>query len=99
MFKKFTSNVYELFYACHVLEHFAHDEVLGVLKSWARVLKSEGEIYISVPDIDRIVKIYFYNWDHFQTKGNTPWIGLVYRGQTDQYDFHKTGFNFNWFSY
>ena len=30
--KKFTSNSYELIYACHVLEHFAHDEVPVVLK-------------------------------------------------------------------
>jgi predicted SAM-dependent methyltransferase len=96
--KKFTSNSYELIYACHVLEHFTHDEVPVVLKSWARVLKSEGEIYISVPDIDRIVKIYSDNWAHFQTRGNTPWIGLIYGGQTNKYDFHKTGFNFNWLS-
>jgi len=96
--RKFRDSSYELIYACHVLEHFSHDEVPHVLKNWTRVLKPGGKIYISVPDIDRIVNIYTENWEHFQTRGNTPWIGLIYGGQSDQYDFHKTGFNFNWLS-
>ena len=89
----------ELIYACHVLEHFSHDESIKVLKRWFEVLKPGGELRISVPDIDRIVKIYSKNWQHFQTPGNTPWIGLLYGGQTDSYDFHKTGFNFCWMKY
>jgi hypothetical protein len=36
---------------------------------------------------------------HFQTKGNSPWIGLIYGGQLDKYDYHKTGFNFCWLSH
>jgi hypothetical protein len=60
------------------------------------VLKPHGELRISVPDIDRIVKIYHENWQHFQTPGNSPWIGLLYGGQGDPYDFHKKGFNYCW---
>lgn len=93
---KFPSNYAEAIYACHVLEHFSHKDAPIVIKNWFRVMKSGGEIRISVPDIDRIVKIYTKNWDHFQKDGHTPWIGLIYGGQLDQYDFHKTGFNFNW---
>lgn len=83
-------------YACHVLEHFSHDEVPVILARWYEVLKPGGLLRISVPDIDRIVKIYIANWKHFQTDGNAPWIGLIYGGQKDQYDFHKTGFNAVW---
>jgi len=83
-------------YACHVLEHFSHREVPEILDHWFRVLMPGGEIRISVPDIDRIVRIYTKNWAHFQTDGNSPWIGLLYGGQLDEYDFHKTGFNFCW---
>ena len=89
-------NSIELIYACHVLEHFSHAETVRVLRRWFEVLAPGGAIRISVPDIDRIVKIYVDNWAHFQTPGNSPWIGLLYGGQGDPYDFHKTGFNFCW---
>jgi predicted SAM-dependent methyltransferase len=93
---KFPDNHAEMIYACHVLEHFSHAEIPLILERWLAVLAPGGELRISVPDIDRIVRIYSRNWDHFQRPGNTPWIGLIYGGQTDQYDFHKTGFNFCW---
>jgi predicted SAM-dependent methyltransferase len=87
----FRNDSIELIYSCHVLEHFSHVEAEQVLSRWFDVLKPEGEIRISVPDIDRIVKVYMNNWDHFQTPGNSPWIGLFYGGQGDPYDFHKNG--------
>ena len=92
----FADSSIEQIYACHVLEHFSHDEAVRVLRRWFEVLAPGGELRVSVPDIDRIVKIYIDNWQHFQTPGNTPWIGLLYGGQGDPYDFHKTGFNFCW---
>lgn len=92
--RKFPNEHADAIYACHVLEHLCHDEVPAVLARWREVLKPGGELRISVPDLDRIVKIYNENWGHFQTDGNTPWIGLIYGGQSDPYDFHKTGFNF-----
>ena len=92
----FADNSIDLIYACHVLEHFSHDEAVRVLRRWYEVLAPGGELRVSVPDIDRIVKIYNDNWQHFQTPGHSPWIGLLYGGQGDPYDFHKTGFNFCW---
>ena len=97
--RRFPDNYATSIYACHVLEHFSHAEAPRVLKTWYRVLAAGGVIRISVPDIDRIVKIYIKNWRHFQTDGNSPWVGLIYGGQTDQYDFHKTGWNFRWMSH
>ncbi len=94
--ENFRDNSAELIYACHVLEHFSHHRALSVLNRWYEVLAPGGKLRISVPDIDRIVKIYQDNWQHFQTPGNSPWIGLLYGGQGDPYDFHKTGFNFCW---
>ncbi len=95
----FEDNTVELIYACHVLEHFSHNEVMAVLNRWFEVLSPGGELRVSVPDIDQIVKVYINNWQHFQTSGNSPWIGLLYGGQGDPYDFHKTGFNFCWMRY
>lgn len=93
---KFGSACAKEIYACHVLEHFSHDEVPKLLKRWHEVLEPGGRIRISVPDIDRIVRVYHKNFAHFETPGNTPWIGLIYGGQTNEYDFHKTGFNACW---
>jgi len=83
-------------YACHVLEHVSHNEVEAVLKRWLDVLIPGGTIRISVPDLDKIVTVYYKNWNHFQTDGNSPWIGLIYGGQDYEYNYHKTGFNFCW---
>lgn len=85
-----------LIYACQVLEHFSHDEVPKILRRWYQVLAPGGMLRISVPDLDKIVKIYMKNWDHFRTGRNSPWIGLIYGGQKDEFDFHKTGFNPYW---
>lgn len=95
----FSDNSVELIYACHVLEYFSHDDTVSVLARWFEVLVPWGELRVSVPDIDRIVRVYIDNWQHFQTPGNSPWIGLLYGGQGDPYDFHKTGFNFCWMRY
>ena len=97
--RKFRKSSVDLIYSSHVLEHFSTDEVPKILKRWFEVLKPGGEIRLSVPDIDRIVKIYMANWEHFQKPGHGPWIGLIYGGQENQFDFHKTGFNFNWLSH
>ncbi|MEI6296921.1 MAG: methyltransferase [bacterium] len=83
-------------YASHIFEHFSENEVRVILKLCHKLLKEGGELRISVPDMDKIVKIYNKNWDHFQKRGNAPWNGLIYGGQSSEYDFHKTGFNLNW---
>jgi predicted SAM-dependent methyltransferase len=86
----------DVIYACHVLEHFATSEVPAILRRWCQVLRGGGEVRLSVPDLDAITRIYQEHLDHFQVPGNQPWIALIYGGQKDQYDFHKTGFNFAW---
>ena len=93
---RFPDGSASLIYACHVLEHFSHEQVPRVLQRWHAVLEPGGELRISVPDLDRIVSIYGRNWTHFRTPPHTPWIGLIYGGQNDAYDFHKTGFNVVW---
>ena len=86
-------------YASHILEHFSEKEIKVVLKTLFNLLGENGELRISVPDLDKIVKIYYKNFYYFQQKGVSPWIGPIYGGQTTKYDFHKTGFNFNWLKY
>lgn len=94
--RHYPANTAELIYACHVIEHFSHAEIPGLLAMFHRLLAPGGELRISVPDLDRMVRQYTAHWDHFQTPGHSPWIGFIYGGQLDAWDFHKTGFNFNW---
>lgn len=94
--QRFPEGIATLIYACHVLEHFSHSEIPGIFRRWFEVLEPGGEVRISVPDIDRIVRIYAHNWQHFQTPPNSPWIGLIYGGQATPHDYHKTGFNLVW---
>jgi predicted SAM-dependent methyltransferase len=94
--KRFPNNSAKEIYACHVLEHFGHDEISPILRRWYEVLEPGGTLRISVPDMDRIVEIYYSNMPHFKKSGTTPWIGLIYGGQSNSYDFHKTGFNASW---
>ncbi len=96
---RFNKNCASIIYACHVLEHFPSSEILSILRRWHDILEPGGELRISVPDIDRIVDIYKKNMQHFLTPPHTPWIGLIYGGQSDEYDFHKTGFNFTYLKY
>jgi predicted SAM-dependent methyltransferase len=86
-------------YASHILEHFSEKEVRLVLKKLYGLLQDGGELRISVPDLDKIVKIYAKHLEYFQKRGTAPWIGPIYGGQTTKYDFHKTGFNLNWMKY
>lgn len=72
--------------ASHVLEHFAHGEVLDVLKDWVRVLKPGGLMRIAVPDLERIAKAYLSGADW-------PIQGYLMGGQTDARDFHKSAFD------
>jgi len=97
--KAFDNDSASRIYACHCLEHFGHDEIGRILKRWHEVLRPGGELRVSVPDLDKIAKQYLKHWEHFQTPGNSPWIGLIYGGQSDPFDFHKTGFNFNWMKF
>ena len=96
---KISDNSVHSIYSCHVLEHFDTESIPKILSRWFDVLIAGGELRISVPDLDAITNIYQKNLAHFQIPGNQPWIALIYGGQKDQYDFHKTGFNFCYMKY
>ncbi len=45
-------------YASHVLEHIPYARTEATLGEWARVLARGGELFVAVPDFDRIVQRY-----------------------------------------
>ena len=84
----FATGSINLIYACHCLEHFRYSQTESVLREWYRVLKDGGVLRLSVPDFDRLVKIY-------QTHKNDPDIILpqLMGGQNNKYNYHFTSFN------
>jgi predicted SAM-dependent methyltransferase len=87
----FDDGVADLIYAAHILEHFPHGEVPAILAEWRRVLRPGGQLLVAVPDLDVIAGLLVSRRGWF-TPPNAPWVGLIYGGQKDEYDFHKTGF-------
>jgi predicted SAM-dependent methyltransferase len=88
----------ELVYAVHLLEHVAADQVPGVLADWRRVLRPGGVLMVAVPDLDAIARILVERAGWF-TPPHNPWLGAIYGGQKDEWDFHKTGFTAPWLAH
>ncbi len=80
-----------LIYAAHILEHFPHGDVPRLLAEWRRVLRDGGQLLIAVPNLDVIARMLTERRGWF-TPPHDPWIGAIYGGQKDEYDFHKGGF-------
>ncbi len=88
----------DLIYAAHILEHFPNDQVPVLLRDWRRVLRDGGQLLVAVPDLDVIARMLVERSGWF-TPPHAPWIGAIYGGQKDAYDFHKTGFTAPWLAY
>ncbi len=88
----------DLIYAAHVLEHFPHEHVPKMLAEWRRVLCEGGQLLVAVPDLETIAEMLVSRPGWFAPP-HSPWVGAIYGGQKDEYDFHKTGFNAPWLAY
>lgn len=75
-------------YACHILEHVGRADVVSVLQEWYRAVQPGGIIRIAVPDFEAVVQEYINNSDLMRYQG------LLYGGQTYEYNFHYVAFDF-----
>jgi len=89
----FADNTFESLYSSHVLEHFSYQgELSQVLSEWYRVLNPGGTIFASVPNLDVLCEL-FLNKDQLSAKDRFLVMRMMFGGQIDPYDFHKTGYN------
>ena len=71
--------------AIHVLEHLPYEETASVLREWCRALKVGGDLFVSVPDFDKIISAY---------KDSCPDTErILLGGHTDEHDRHLAIFN------
>lgn len=85
----FQEKTIDLIYACHVLEHFGRNKYKDALKRWFDLLKPNGILRLSVPDIEACFNFYS------KTKELDKIIGLLYGKQDNPYNIHYIGFDFN----
>jgi predicted SAM-dependent methyltransferase len=77
-------------YASHVLEHLSYTEELPqALKEFHRVLKPGGRLRVSVPDFEKLCRIFLLPEMTPQLRFHV--MRMIFGGQMDAHDFHKVG--------
>jgi predicted SAM-dependent methyltransferase len=80
-------------YASHVLEHLDFTgELQAALSEWHRVLTPGGRLSVSVPDLTALSTLFLNQTLTFD--GRLGVMRMIYGAHTDQYDYHKVGFDF-----
>lgn len=91
---RFADETFDELYASHVVEHFDYNGPLqATLKEWYRVLKPEGKLSISVPDMDVLCQL-FRKRKELNLQGRFQIMRMMFGGHTDPYDYHCVGFDF-----
>ncbi|MFQ3680563.1 MAG: methyltransferase domain-containing protein [Pseudanabaenaceae cyanobacterium] len=83
-------------YASHVLEHFHYAmgaELFHVLAEWKRVLQPGGRLYVAVPDLDVLCRLYIQ--PHRTVDEKHFLMGILFGGQKTLLDVHRSGFSWD----
>jgi len=92
---RFADETFDEIYASHVLEHFDFTGSLQTaLKQWHRVLKHSGKLYISIPNMDVLCKLFLMK-DKYTIKQRYTIMHLMFGAHTNQNDYHYVGFDFD----
>jgi len=90
---QFDDNTFNEIYASHIVEHLDYiDELSKTLAEWYRVLAPNGKIYISVPDMDVLCRLFLLR-DHLTTTERYQVMRMLFGGHVDEYDYHYVGLN------
>lgn len=90
---RFPDGEFSILYASHVLEHFDYvGELSRTLNEWYRVLRPDGKLYIAVPDMDILCRL-FLDTRNLTLDDRFLVMKMMFGAHVDDYDFHYTGFN------
>lgn len=89
----FEDEQFSALYASHILEHLDYvDEINSALAEWYRVLEPGGKLYISVPDMDVLTRL-FQDRENLTIDDRFLVMRMMFGGHTDDYDYHMVGLN------
>jgi predicted SAM-dependent methyltransferase len=90
---RFAENTFAELYASHVVEHFDYkNDLLATLKEWRRVLAPGGTLYVSVPDLDVLARL-FLDRSALSFQDRFMVMRMIFGGHMDKYDYHLVGLN------
>jgi predicted SAM-dependent methyltransferase len=95
---KIREEAVNILYCSHCFEHIPRAKAMRVLIEWHRVLKVGGILYISVPNLETLFKLYLNNINKYDTEEGKNLVdhicGIIYGGQINKYDFHNLGYSY-----
>ena len=95
---KLASHCTETIYASHLFEHVDRYKARNVLMEWYRLLKPGGKLYILVPDLEALSRLYLENIEIYETeKGKYIAdfaMDIIFGGQINSLDFHYYGYSY-----
>jgi len=74
-----------------------NNELLNTLTEWHRVLIPGGKLCISVPDLKVLCWLYIH--PNLMMIERIHIMGIIFGGNTNQFDVHKVGFDFETLGY
>lgn len=90
---RFPDGTFKRLYASHVLEHFPYLRSLTpTLNEWQRVLADDGQMLLSVPDMDILCRL-FLDKEKLSPRERFHVMRIMFGGQANKYDFHYAGLN------
>ena len=78
----YAENTVDIVYSSHSLEHMAYRQAQATLKHWNKLLKTDGMLYLAVPDLEEIMRLMLSPTIDFRSKW-TWYIYTMYGFQTD----------------
>lgn len=96
--RRFADGTFAALYSSHVLEHldFKHELQAG-LREWHRVLAPGGQLYVSVPDLAVLARLFLA--DALSLEQRFAVVKMMFGGHCDEHDYHLVGFDFEILAY
>jgi predicted SAM-dependent methyltransferase len=90
---RFANDTFGEIYASHVAEHFDYkNELLATLMEWRRVMVPGGILYVSVPDLDVLARL-FLDRVSLSFQDRFMVMRMIFGGHIDKHDYHLVGLN------
>jgi predicted SAM-dependent methyltransferase len=90
--RRFDDDTFEQIYASHVVEHLDYkDELVTTLSEWRRVLAPGGTLWVSVPDLDVLARLFLDPSLSLHERFTV--MRVMFGGHVDRFDYHLVGLN------